>query len=88
MAAALADGARQALRAAGARHGAEIDLRLAEAGVLRAMMMSHIMASSQPPPRAKPATAAMIGFLRCATRAQGAMKSVPVAPRSPGRPSP
>src|ERR1700724_2924939 len=26
------------------------------------MMMSHIIASSQPPPRAKPATAAMIGF--------------------------
>ena len=30
-----------------------------------AMMMSHIIASSQPPPRAKPATAAMTGFLTC-----------------------
>ncbi|MNU09645.1 hypothetical protein D3C72_2563310 [compost metagenome] len=28
-----------------------------------AMMKSHSMASSQPPPRANPLTAAMIGFL-------------------------
>ena len=38
--------------------------------VSAAMMMSHIMASSQPPPSAKPATAATIGLRRSATRSQ------------------
>src|SRR6516162_7610817 len=40
-----------------------------------AMMRSHIMASSQPPPSAKPATAAMTGFRARATRSQCAAKS-------------
>jgi hypothetical protein len=35
-----------------------------------AMMKSHIMANSQPPPRAKPATAAIMGLRRPATRSQ------------------
>jgi len=35
-----------------------------------AMMKSHIMATSQPPPRAKPATAAMIGLRTVETRSQ------------------
>ncbi|MNN53420.1 hypothetical protein D3C81_1681730 [compost metagenome] len=33
-----------------------------------ARMKSHISASSQPPPKAKPLTAAMIGLRRLATR--------------------
>ena len=37
-----------------------------------AMMMSHIMASSQPPPSAKPFTAAMTGFVIAMSRAQSA----------------
>ena len=40
-----------------------------------AMMKSHIMASSHPPPSAKPATAATIGLRRPATRSQLVMKS-------------
>ena len=43
--------------------------------VSAARMMSHIMASSQPPPSAKPATAAMVGLRQRATRSQVAMKS-------------
>ncbi len=44
--------------------------------VSAARMKSHIIASSQPPPRAKPATAAMTGFLTCSTASQLAqMKS-------------
>ena len=35
-----------------------------------AMMMSHIIASSQPPPRAKPATAAITGLRHRLTRSQ------------------
>ena len=35
-----------------------------------AMTMSHIIAISQPPPSAKPATAAMTGLRHCATRSQ------------------
>ena len=38
--------------------------------VSAAMMMSHIIASSQPPPSAKPATAAMIGLLHARHRSQ------------------
>ena len=38
--------------------------------VSAAMMMSHIIATSQPPPSAKPATAAMTGFRHCPTRSQ------------------
>ena len=38
--------------------------------VSAAMIMSHIMAISQPPPRAKPATAAMVGLRHCASRSQ------------------
>ena len=43
--------------------------------VSAAMMKSHIIASSQPPPSAKPATAAIIGLRQRLTRSQGAMKS-------------
>ena len=35
--------------------------------VSEAIMISHIMASSQPPPSAKPDTAAIVGFLIFAT---------------------
>ena len=38
--------------------------------VSAAMMVSHIIASSQPPPKAKPATAAMIGLRQVVTRSQ------------------
>ena len=38
--------------------------------VSAAMTMSHIIAISQPPPSAKPATAAMTGLRHCATRSQ------------------
>ena len=38
--------------------------------VSAAMMMSHIIASSQPPPSAKPATAAITGLRMRATRSQ------------------
>ena len=40
-----------------------------------AMMKSHIMASSQPPPSAKPATAAIIGLRRPATCSQPEKRS-------------
>ena len=40
-----------------------------------AMMKSQCMASSQPPPSAKPATAAITGLRACATRSQLATKS-------------
>ena len=40
-----------------------------------AMIMSHIIASSQPPPSAKPATAAITGLRMRATRSQFAAKS-------------
>ena len=40
-----------------------------------AMMRSHCMASSQPPPSAKPATAAITGLRARATRSQFATKS-------------
>ncbi|MCY1443991.1 hypothetical protein D9M71_604360 [compost metagenome] len=40
-----------------------------------AMMKSHISASSKPPPRVWPATAAMIGLRRSATRSQRPRKS-------------
>ncbi len=43
--------------------------------VCDAMMKSHIMASSQPPPSAKPETAATIGLRRAATLSQAVMKS-------------
>ena len=43
--------------------------------VSAAMMMSHIMASSQPPPSAKPATAATTGLRALATRSHLEMKS-------------
>ena len=43
--------------------------------VSAAMMMSHIMASSQPPPSAKPATAATTGLRQRATRSHLEMKS-------------
>ena len=63
MALALPTARGQPLRAAGARHDAEVDLGLAEFGALSAAMMkSHIIASSQPPPSAKPATAAITGL--------------------------
>ena len=48
----LADGTGQPLRAAGAGHDAEIDLGLAEHGIVAGEMMSQDMASSQPPPSA------------------------------------
>ena len=38
--------------------------------VSAAMMKSHIMASSQPPPRAKPATAAITGLRQRVTASQ------------------
>ena len=57
----LADRPRQALRAAGARHDPEPDLGLAERASSAATIMSQAIASSQPPPRAKPRTAAMSG---------------------------
>ena len=41
-------------------------------------MKSHIMASSQPPPSAKPATAAITGLRHAPTRSQSAMKSLEV----------
>ena len=44
--------------------------------VSAARIRSHIMASSQPPPSAKPATAAMTGFFTRSTVSHGAMKSL------------
>jgi len=41
--------------------------------------MSHIKASSQPPPRACPETAAMMGFFMVVMRDQGSMKEVLMA---------
>ena len=38
--------------------------------VSAAMMMSHIIATSQPPPKAKPATAATVGLRTRARRSQ------------------
>ena len=52
-----------------------------------AMMKSHIMASSQPPPRAKPATAAMIGLRRFATRSQRCDEVVEIGLRIGSRPT-
>ena len=46
--------------------------------VSAAMMKSHIIASSQPPPSAKPATAAMIGLRQRVMRSQVPMKSLDV----------
>ena len=43
-----------------------------------ATMKSHSMASSQPPPRAKPLTAAMIGFLNRVMRSWPRAKKLPV----------
>ena len=57
----------QPLGAAGAGDDAQVDLGLAEFGVSPARMMSQIIASSQPPPSAKPATAAITGFCTCDT---------------------
>ncbi len=46
--------------------------------VSAAMIMSHIIATSQPPPRAKPATAAITGLRHLATTSQSSvMKSSP-----------
>jgi hypothetical protein len=58
----LADRAGQPLRAAHAGRHAELDLGLAELGVSAAMMKSAIIATSQPPPSAKPLTAAIHGL--------------------------
>ena len=43
-----------------------------------ATMKSHSMASSQPPPKAKPLTAAMIGFLNRVIRSWPRAKKLPV----------
>jgi hypothetical protein len=71
----LADHAGEALRAAGARHDAELDLGLAEArrvgGDDDVAHHGELAAAAE----RKPATAAMIGFLRAATRSQDVMKS-------------
>jgi hypothetical protein len=66
----LAHGARQALRAAGAGQDAELDSGWPNFAVSAAMMMSQDIASSQPPPRAKPATAAITGLRQVFTRSQ------------------
>jgi hypothetical protein len=58
---AAARGARGALRAAEARHQAEVDFGLTEARLLARELMSQPSASSQPPPSAKPFTAAITG---------------------------
>jgi hypothetical protein len=64
----LADGAGQALRAAGARDHAEVISGWPNFAVSAARMKSHIIASSQPPPSAKPATAAITGLRQRVTR--------------------
>jgi hypothetical protein len=41
-----------------------------------ARMISHIIASSQPPPKAKPATAAIAGLRKCESLSQLAIVSL------------
>jgi hypothetical protein len=78
LAAAAADEAAQAaLEALLARNDANLAALPEGAGpATRSLrVMSHIIASFQPPPRANPDTPATIGLRRFATRSQGVMKS-------------
>ena len=63
------------MRPADTGNDAELDLGLAELGGVGSDDESHIIASSQPPPSAKPATAAMIGFFDAGKPSQAATKS-------------
>jgi hypothetical protein len=47
------------------------------------MMKSHIIATSQPPPSAKPLTAAIIGLRQAATSSQPAARSSTTASAKP-----
>jgi hypothetical protein len=68
----LSDHASESLRSSAAGDDPEGDLGLAELGDSEATIRSHSRASSQPPPSAKPDTAAASGVLQAASRRQNA----------------